>query len=110
MAARCEHDVLTVLKNNVLPNHVCTKPKGRPINSKPIDPDLLNRYLIEIGAADQPLFDTNRPYLVRYKLEREVARTMGKTDLQQFDEQLIVEAKEAERRQQAEIEAATMRW
>ena len=105
VAARCEHDVLAILQNNVLTNHVCSKPKGKCRDSKPMDPDLLNWYCIAIGAAGQPLFDTNQHYSVCYKLEKAISRKMGKGDLRQFDEQLRVEAKEAER---AAVEVARL--
>ena len=99
MKARCEHDALNIIRT-VIPKHVCTKPKGRPNDSKPMDPDLLNRYFIKIGAAaeDQPLFDTNRHYKICYKLQVDISKKMGKVDLEQFDEQLRVEAEEEEHR------------
>ena len=86
MDACCECDALNILRS-VIPNHVCMKPKGRPKDSKPMDPDLLNQYCIQIGAAaDKPLFDTNRHYKICYKLQVDISKKMEKVDLDRFDE------------------------
>ena len=58
--------------------------------------DILNRYC-ESKSCCSTAFDVNEHYLVCINIENDVAKRLGKVDLQQFNEQLRVEAEEAER-------------